>query len=67
MEKAYLRGLRDGLERGDVSPTVVERALRAFDGQIVYADPMDLTKMLNVQPGTMTLPGVRDTHELLFP
>lgn len=31
-----------------------------------YADPMDLTKMLNIPPGTKTLPGVRDIQSLFY-
>jgi hypothetical protein len=34
---------------------------------IMYADPMDITKMLNVPPGTYTLSGVRDTQRLFYP
>lgn len=34
---------------------------------IQYADPMDLTKMLNLAPGTQTLPGVRDAQTLFYP
>ena len=33
---------------------------------IRYADPMDLTKMLNVPPGTKTLDGVRDLQSLFY-
>jgi hypothetical protein len=53
MEKDYLR-------------TVPGAAQRAR-GQVVYADPMDLTKMLDIPPGLHTLPGVRDTQQLFFP
>jgi hypothetical protein len=35
--------------------------------QVQYADPMDLTKMLDVCPGTFVLNGVRDMLVLLFP
>lgn len=34
---------------------------------ILLADPMDLTKMINFPPGTMTLDGVRDTQQLFYP
>jgi hypothetical protein len=37
------------------------------DHEVIYADPMDLTKMLNIAPGTGTLDGVRDTQDLFFP
>jgi hypothetical protein len=35
--------------------------------KIIYADPMDITKMLDVTPGTQVLNGVRDTMQLLYP
>jgi hypothetical protein len=35
--------------------------------QVIYADPMDLTKMLDVEPGTRPLDGVRDTQALFYP
>jgi len=35
--------------------------------KIIYADPMDLTKMLNIAPGTQVLTGVRDTQALFYP
>jgi hypothetical protein len=34
---------------------------------IIYADPMDLTKMLNIPPGTQVLDGVRNTQRLFYP
>jgi hypothetical protein len=34
---------------------------------VIYADPMDLTKMLNIPPGVGTLDGVRDTQQLFYP
>lgn len=34
---------------------------------IVYADPMDLTKMLNVPPGTHVLEGVREMQKHFYP
>ncbi len=33
---------------------------------IQYADPMDLTKMLNIPPGTKTLKGMCDTQTLFY-
>jgi hypothetical protein len=60
MEKAYRRELRKG-------PLAAEAAVRARQGQIIYADPMDLTKMLDIPPGTGTLEGVRTTQVLFFP
>jgi hypothetical protein len=43
-----------------------------MSGRIVYADPMDLTKMLDIKPGTSDpekgpLAGVRDTQALFYP
>jgi hypothetical protein len=35
--------------------------------KIIYAEPMDLTKMLDVVPGTQVLNGVRDTQRLFYP
>jgi hypothetical protein len=35
--------------------------------RIIYADPMDLTKMLDIPPGTQVLNGVRDTQQLFYP
>ena len=35
--------------------------------EIIYADPMDLTKMLNLEPGTGNLDGVRVAQALLDP
>jgi len=42
-------------------------AVKAMASQIIYADPMDLTKMLDISPGSVTLPGVRDTQSLFYP
>ena len=35
--------------------------------KIIYADQMDLTKMLCIEPGTFILNGVRDTQDLFYP
>jgi hypothetical protein len=61
MEREYLRNLPD------LSPEIQARAARAINSKIVYADPADITKMLDILPGTGPLPGVRDTQQLLFP
>jgi hypothetical protein len=34
--------------------------------RIIYADPFDLTKMLDLSPGTQVLSGVRDTQRLFY-
>jgi hypothetical protein len=39
----------------------------ALNNKIIYADPMDLTKMLDIPPGTLVLQGVRDTQRLFYP
>ena len=31
-----------------------------------YADPMDITKMLDIAPGAVTLDGVRDVQHLFY-
>jgi hypothetical protein len=62
----------EGMEReyteylNSLSPE--ERAVRTagFATEIVYADPMDLTKMLGVAPGIATLDGVRDIQHLFY-
>jgi hypothetical protein len=38
-----------------------------LNNKIIYADPMDLTKMLDIPPGTEVLNGVRDTQQLFYP
>lgn len=61
MEKDFLRGLKNE------SPALQDKVAQALAVPIVYADPMDLTKMLNIPPGTSILPGVRDTQGLFYP
>jgi hypothetical protein len=61
MEKEYLRSL-------DQQPESVQVAVEvAMQCDIIYADPMDLTKMLNIAPGTFVLDGVRDMLRLFYP
>lgn len=61
MEKAYLRSLAQ-------SKTPDDGLLAQFARRpIIYADPMDITKMLDIPPGTQVLNGVRDTLALLYP
>ena len=52
MEKESLRGL------SQADPSAREAALRALRALVVLADPIDLTKMLDVAPGTQVLLGV---------
>ena len=61
MEKEYIRGLPDEPENIRES---VQHLLRS---KIQYADPMDLTKMLDIPPGTGPLPGVAKIMKLLYP
>lgn len=61
MERAYMEHVQ--------SLPAAERSalLDRMRSRIVYADPMDITKMLDVSPGTQTLEGVRDFQQLLYP
>ena len=61
MEKEFLNKL------STLPQTMRDAAARSMVSRIVYADPMDLTKMLNIMPGSGTLPGVRDTLSLFYP
>lgn len=61
MEKDYLKALPT------LSPATRAAAARALASEIVYADPMDLTKMLDIAPGTGNLPGVAATQGLFYP
>ena len=61
MEKEFLKQL----------PTLSAAVRQAFEkanaAQIVYADPMDLCKMLDMPPGTQQLPGVAAINRLIYP
>lgn len=63
----------EGMERAhlETAKTGNAAAIRAIElakrQEVVYADPLDLTKMLNIAPGTVTLDGVRDTQSLFYP
>jgi hypothetical protein len=61
MEKEYLRS------RKSKSKKVQQQFRAELAFKVQYADPMDLTKMLDVAPGTETLPGVRDLQHLFYP
>ncbi|MDB5072679.1 MAG: hypothetical protein JWM87_3790 [Candidatus Eremiobacteraeota bacterium] len=62
MEKAYVRSLLAS------QPHEADGPLARFaERKIIYADPMDITKMLDIAPGTQVLNGVRDTMQLLYP
>ncbi len=61
MEKEFLRSL-------DSQPESVRAAvLEVCECKIIYADPMDLTKMLDVPPGPHILDGVREMLHLFYP
>lgn len=51
----------------DFLATHMSQGLNVAGHQIIYADPMDLTKMLNINPGLLVLNGVRDTESLFYP
>lgn len=61
MEKEFLRSLPDQLE------AVQESVRDALKCDIVYADPMDLTKILDISPGTQVLAGVGESLKLFYP
>jgi hypothetical protein len=61
MEVAYVKNMASS------SKGVREEFAKCLVEPIQYADPMDLTKMLNVAPGTRTLDGVRDLQALFYP
>lgn len=61
LEKNFIRSL------GDYSEETQSAFQEAIACEIIYADPMDLTKMINIPPGTHVLDGVRDTQELFYP
>ena len=52
----------EGMERAFLSA----RSPVPTPNRIIYADPMDLTKMLDIPPGTQVLNGVRDTQRLFY-
>jgi len=60
MEKQYLRDMKS-------QPASVQAAAaKSRHSKIVYADPMDLTKMLDIPPGTQALGSVAVTQRLFF-
>ena len=70
-KETYLKMAQTTLERGEapeaVEAPLMQGVLRAFRGEIAYADPMDLTKMLNIEPGIYELVGVAETQGLFYP
>ena len=61
MERDYMKHVQSLPERQR------RDAINKMRSLIVYADPMDLTKMLRISPGTQTLDGVRDLLALFYP
>jgi len=61
IEKA---GLRDIQNRSAQEQAAFREAIKR---NIIYVDPMDLTKMLDIPPGTEPLNGVRDMLKLYYP
>jgi hypothetical protein len=60
----------EGMEKAFLDSRSPEEKLRLaalLQYAVQYADPMDLTKMLDIPPGTQTLPGVRDVQDLFYP
>lgn len=61
----------EGLEKHHISEMTGSTGSTFRDSitssDIVYADPADLTKMLNFAPGTVTLGGVAATQKLFYP
>lgn len=61
MERAHLARVRSEPQ------TSAELKALVLSYRIIYADPQDLTKMLDIPPGTFVLEGVRDTQRLFDP
>jgi hypothetical protein len=61
MEKEFIRSLKE------CSDSVQEACRDALQCEIIYADPMDLTKMLDIPPGTQVLSGVGKLLKLFYP
>lgn len=61
----------EGLEKGHIGEMIGSSGSTFQDlitrTEIVYADPADLTKMLNIAPGTLALAGVAATQKLFYP
>jgi len=60
MEKEYIRSM------DEYSDSTKEAFRKALQQEIVYADPMDLTKMLDIPPGTQVLGGVGEILKLFY-
>lgn len=60
MERAHVQSAKEG------NKDAIAAIQRANAQSVIYADPLDITKMLNIVPGTFTLDGVRDILPLLY-
>ena len=61
MERAYMAQIASS------SDSEREAAFANMQSHVVYADPMDLTKMLDKAPGTQILDGVRVAQQNFYP
>ena len=61
LEKAFVKNILSSLDES----MELKDELKSYS--IIYADPMDITKMLNIPPGTHVLDGVRDVQNLFYP
>ena len=60
MQREHLRTLESQHE------AIQEAVREALNCEVIYADPMDLTKMLNIAPGVEILNGVRDMLKYFY-
>jgi hypothetical protein len=71
MEKENAAKVRDRLALAAMGSeplsSTVQGFLQAMCSDMIYADPADLTKMLDIPPGTFILQGVGSTEELFYP
>ena len=58
MEFRYVQQLRASMSKRAWAKEMRDLQLREFSRGMVYADPLDLTKMLRISPGTKVLAGV---------
>ena len=61
MEREFMENLQSRPEERK------SKLLQKMKTEMVYADPMDLTKMIDIAPGTHCLEGVRETQKLFYP
>lgn len=60
LEKEYLMILQRKNNQEISSPS------GKISSNVIYADPADLTKMINISPGVSTLDGVRDIQNIFY-